>query len=100
MRGMCRETKLISTSLAVSSSLSDIPDGHRCPIADLIEHKREVELIFREYQGVKRLGLRTDPSIPTDYLVALDLELQAIDVKDRDHKQKERKAREMRARRR
>lgn len=89
----------MAAELAISSSLRDL-SYDRCPIADVIECKPLVERIFAEYQLLKRLGVRSDTSIPAEYLTALDLELQAIELRDREHREKMRKAREMRARRR
>lgn len=99
-RGRCGTGKKYSTALCVSDTLRDLPDGDRCPIADLVEKKLLVERIFAEYQTVKRLGFREDTSIHPAYLTALDVELQQIERKDYEHKQRQQKARDMRARRR
>lgn len=101
MRGGCGRTdQPVSVSLAISSSLSDIPDDYRCPVVDVIEQKRLVEAVFAEYQCVKRLGIRHDMSIHPSYLVALDIELQAIERKDAERREKARKAKQMQPRRR
>lgn len=101
MRGRCGTTEQpVPVALAISSSLSDMPDASRCPVADVIEQKPLVEAVFAEYQCVKRLGIRHDSSIPPSYLVALDIELQAIERKDAERREKARKAKQMQAKRR
>lgn len=85
--------------LAVSSSLSDLPDFERCPVTLVIEHKPLLDRIFNEYRAVKRLGLRGDPSIPTPYLVALDQEIAAIEQRQYERMQRDRKAKQMKSRR-
>lgn len=69
-------------------------------MADVIEQKPLVEAVFAEYQCVKRLGIRHDSSIHPSYLVALDIEIQAIERKDAERREKARKAKQMQARRR
>lgn len=77
-----------------------MPETDRCPLVDLIESKPLVERIFEEYQAVKRLNIRSDPTIHPAYLTALDVELQSIERKDQEHRERQRKARQLQARRR
>lgn len=99
MRGDCAvTTQSFSYGLTVAESLRDLPDSPRCPIADIIEDKEILERVFREYQSVKRLGVRFDQSIPAGYLVALDIEVAAIEARENERRQREAKARAQRSR--
>lgn len=100
-RGKCGTTKQpVSVALAVSGSLKDIDDTCECPLVQVVRQRPLIERVFAEYQLVKRLNIRHDLTVPPDYLVALDIELQAINQKDFEHKEKARKAQAMQSRRR
>lgn len=44
--------------------------------------------IFKEYQAVKRFGLRNDETIPIDFLLAIDEELDLMRIRDRERQEK------------
>lgn len=99
MRGRCEKTSHpIPLALAISSSLSDLDDCERCPIAEVVEHRDLLERIFAEYRCLKRLGVRNDPTIDVEYLVALDIEIAAIDRREDERRRRDQKAKEMRSR--
>lgn len=50
----------------------------RCPIGAIKENQELISLIFNEYKGLKRFGVRCDPSIPLPYLIAVDEEVDKI----------------------
>lgn len=100
-RGRCGTTKQpVSVALAVSGSLKDIDDTCECPLVQVVRYRPLIERVFAEYQLIKRLNIRHDMTVPPDYLVALDVELQAINKKDYEHREKARKAQAMQSRRR
>lgn len=66
-----------------------------------VAHQRPlVERVFAEYQLVKRLHIRHDTTVPPELLVALDIELQHIEQKDFEHREKMRKAKQLQPKRR
>lgn len=96
LRGACGLMKrALPVSLAIAGALSDLPDFDHCPIADVIENRELLERIFDEYKGVKRLGIRSDPSVPVDFLVALDVELSAIEQRQEERRRRDQKAKAM-----
>lgn len=68
----------ISSSLALASGAEHLGLCYTCPMADIETSKEMVFAVIREYQSVKRLGIRADPTIPISYLIAIDDEIERM----------------------
>ena len=75
--------------------MNDLGDCDHCPVADVVKYRALIERIFDEYMACKRLGQRIDSSIHPGYLVALDVEMSAIQKREFERQQKAQKAKEM-----
>lgn len=70
----------VEAGLAIGGAADHLGAFETCPLAIIARHRPRCDMILKEYQALKRFGVRCDPSIPFDCLLAADIEVQRLEA--------------------
>ena len=75
----------IEAAIAVGAGCSHLGTFKTCPIALILQHKTTLDAAIKEYSLIKRLNIRSDPTVTPAVLLAIDEEvskIQSLELED------------------
>ena len=69
---------VVDCGVSIGSGAEHLGFCEKCPIGEILSNKPFLDKIFQEYKSLKRLNYRCDETIPIEYLIAIDEEIERL----------------------